>query len=83
LNQQRGAWKNADVVRQELLAEQPLGRSLVMLEKGSRSELRRARSGGVVNKRKLTSKRSNKPSNRDRPNNSRQWILFGEHFQPA
>jgi len=63
--------------------EQPLEGSLVMRGKGLQSERRRAQYMGAASKRKLTSRPNNKPNNKGRPNNSKHWILFGGHFQPA
>jgi len=67
----------------ELLVELPLVRSRVTRGPGPQSERRRVQFAVVGNKRKLTSRRNNKPNNKDRPNNSKHWILFGGHFQPA
>jgi len=69
--------------RVERLVEQPLERSPVTQGQGLQSERRRVQSGVVASKKKLTSRRNNKHNNRDRPNSSKDWILFGGHFQPA
>ena len=67
----------------ERLVEQPLERSPVTREQGLQWERLQVQSVAVVSKRKLTSRRNNKHHNRDRPNNSKRWILLRGHFPPA